>query len=48
MTSVVCSVTWILDPETFSLSKEAFQNHSLTFLVMQVQMPPDSWRFETC
>lgn len=31
-----------------SPSNGAFQNHSLTFSLMQVQMPPDSWRFEAC
>lgn len=29
-----------------SPSNGAFQNHSLTFSLMQVQMLPDSWRFE--
>lgn len=31
-----------------SPSNGAFQNHCLTFSLMQVQMPPDSWRFEAC
>lgn len=47
MTSVVCSVTWILDPETFH-SQRGLSESFPDILVMQVQMPPDSWRFETC
>lgn len=45
-----CSLLSKMDfiPKNISPSHGAFQNHSLTFSLMQVQMPPDSWSFEAC